>query len=809
MHSVNAHTPVTPVLATVRQVLAFLVRSLPHYLVETAKGAKEVFLFALILAACAILYTVFFRIYPRARWINHKLDMDAFLRSQDTGALFRHLAATSSQQSTAFHELSEAVGWGDFRRVATEHTAALQLLVKHPVLLADVFLLRTEAMRDIDSRADMAAKLALMYDYGRDASAVLRAAPKALAQRRAEMRMPGKQITWTDLGASSKVDVVAEALGNPEFPENARHIAQVRAALVALRAATQQIVAGTAALPVLDFLDLTSAEVRVVAAEAEELASLKDITTRYPAQVHALQVPGAQDARAVLSRAANMDAAAIDLLVQCPNLARLGVTAPAAFDRVARVLGDMARRRADYAAYQRFVRNCHAHLVWIMHLNLFTSEYADRITGIYNDMALTPWKFFLKLFRPYYDELYVRRVVGLFNQTFSKARYEQTVVRFQRFWDRLGKGILRIPFNAIRDKYSEREGSGADDADGPVHEGFLGGLFKGIVSIGKFFATAIDLVVTFAKLVADLVKDPINTLVRIFKFVVSTVIMVVLYVTYVIASMVSFIPLNVYFAATTVVPFVIRCAAFMALLALAGVVSLALMLLNLVPGRPVQALVLCHNSPAAWHEVPGTERGNAYHSLLFCASPCRKGFLPDKVTGLTCMRAPSVSPAFCPQAEIYRVFQGTSSGAGAYGDFRPTLRFLRMVAPDREAALRSYLVDRTAYLSNCARAMSRYDVAAKQVCHALPTVAGQDATKRANLTRLCRQAYCGPGARGGRFCHDAPTDPAVLRTRTRSAPAADSLRQMLAAALLVATTGAAMVAAAAGAASGASLDRRL
>lgn len=122
-------------------------------------GTKELVVLAIILAACSGAYWLLRVRHPRWRWINHRMDMDAYLAGQGHRQMFQLLGSLDGPEFKSFEGLASALNdsasWTVRRHVDTLHK-----LSKFLMLFANYFLLRSEEYRDLESATDIAGKLA-------------------------------------------------------------------------------------------------------------------------------------------------------------------------------------------------------------------------------------------------------------------------------------------------------------------------------------------------------------------------------------------------------------------------------------------------------------------------------------------------------------------------------------------------------------------------------------------------------------------------------------------------------------------------
>ena len=310
------------------------------------------------------------------------------------------------------------------------------------------------------------------------------------------------------------------------------------------------------------------------------------------------------------------------------------------------------------------------------------------------------------------------------------------------------KKIVSNPKAAIKSLFKKKKKEKFENGD--IVEGFLGlpslgGLISGVLSIGKFFISLLQLATELAKLVGQIVKDPFGTILKIFTLLIGVVICVILSILYFVMSIPPFIfgPWAAYFFATEVVPLVLYSVTFALLLAFITIICLILTVINVITNGAIANVVLCDNAPDNWYKI-GNFPTNKHERELLCMKPCGRNFAPD-VTGLTCVAGDANQPAFCPQAEIFRIYNGTFDTNYIY-DFNvyTSPSYAKALPKQREEMLKAFFVKRNAFLTSCSKNMKPYDYVSQGICANLDVLSQTySASDIAKLKNLCSQAYCG------------------------------------------------------------------
>jgi len=159
------------------------------------------------------------------------------------------------------------------------------------------------------------------------------------------------------------------------------------------------------------------------------------------------------------------------------------------------------------------------------------------------------------------------------------------------------------------------------------------------------------------------------------------------------------------------------------------------------------------NSPAAWYSVGGYHNANRNERMILAFRECDDNYLPDKAFGkLTCTRNLEGTPAFCPQANIYRVFKNLGlKTPTAPRNFYPGPEFIDMTASGRRRVTNKYKKMKLHFYKSCDAKMAPYDNVTKNICRNASFLPITNAKKR-QLQALCYNTYCRNGRRE-QFCH--------------------------------------------------------
>ena len=187
-----------------------------------------------------------------------------------------------------------------------------------------------------------------------------------------------------------------------------------------------------------------------------------------------------------------------------------------------------------------------------------------------------------------------------------------------------------------------------------------------------------------------------------------------------------------------------------------------LAVINYCTGGALKYMVLCQNPPSAWFTTPNHHLGNRYIRGLFCSKPCMEGYRPDMGPSL-CRREPMFKPAYCPEAEIMRLYTKYKNDKNfMYKDF-PTvgnLRYLSQNPIERRRLLARYYGDKVEYLSKCNKEMQEHKTVPLHVCMSLDVLEDNELNQLSKQTveklrRVCQETYCTANSNYP-FCNKRP-----------------------------------------------------
>jgi len=418
-------------------------------------------------------------------------------------------------------------------------------------------------------------------------------------------------------------------------------------------------------------------------------------------------------------------------------------------DKVPALL-DLAKNLADLKSFYTSVS------VLNLYLNIYQNQHKrfnrDTIKSIYKSKYMDWVDFFLYLWKPYWEDFILNKILMFFYRIFTKEYWEHVFLKkFYGFWMKIGNSIMSMPSNLAQRIGEKRKENFVGQGEFLV-EGFLGKIFGPIIAVGKFFISLLKIVTVIVQLVLRLANDPFGTLIDIFTLIIATLLSILLTIVYAILSLpiVVLIPFTIYFVITEVVKFVVFSIIYLALFALVTLVIVLLTIVNICSGNKLKNLALCQNSPGAWYRTPNYQKGNKFERSILCAKPCPTNYAPDSATGFMCMKIKKGIPNYCPKAEIMRIFTGYNrkDKKYTYPDYQTAMnmKYEGKLPSQRERILLDHYVKGDDFFEQCG-AMNKYDTMTRSICAGIDTIAatqpnGMSERDVKRLTRVCNQAYC-------------------------------------------------------------------
>lgn len=390
----------------------------------------------------------------------------------------------------------------------------------------------------------------------------------------------------------------------------------------------------------------------------------------------------------------------------------------------------------------------------------------NTISSIYTEKYKTNNDFFMDLWKPYFNDFVVNRMVAQFKRLFSKEHWKEWFDGFLSVWEKGGSIIMNIPLKVAESikqkrKKKKKEKFSIDSIEPLVIEGFLGKIFGPIIAVGKFFLAILKLTLMIVDLVMQFAKDPFGVLIDIFTLIFSMALSVILITIYALLSLppIIYVVAAVVFAVTEVTLFIAYCIMFGALLILITVFCLILTIINVITRGKLAKMLLCENSPGAWYKTPNYHLKNMYERSLLCAKPCPGGYKPS-VTGMTCEKLPGGLPSYCPQASIMRIYSGhkRTDRLYAYPDYpmNGNFKYETSLPSTREEMIYEHFKKGRKFSKDCSP-MAHYDNVTKTLCSNIDAIRvnkpfGLTDNDIDRLEKVCSQRYCNSSSGSYGFC---------------------------------------------------------
>jgi hypothetical protein len=204
-----------------------------------------------------------------------------------------------------------------------------------------------------------------------------------------------------------------------------------------------------------------------------------------------------------------------------------------------------------------------------------------------------------------------------------------------------------------------------------------------------------------------------------------------------------YIPYNIIF---TFFPYLVFSIVIISIFLVISLICLILAAINAIPGHFVQHIVLCQNSPEAWFQIPNYHLDNIYRRSFFCVKPCGARYEPDGDSN--CKKMYHAQPAYCPPAEIMRIYSGYNKGDRNhyFKDFNEhNIKYLKASPENREKLLKDHYLKKMTYLDKCSVPMEPYKNITLNICSNLDNLEKTKQLKPKEIKKLrdvCFQGYC-------------------------------------------------------------------
>jgi hypothetical protein len=281
----------------------------------------------------------------------------------------------------------------------------------------------------------------------------------------------------------------------------------------------------------------------------------------------------------------------------------------------------------------------------------------------------------------------------------------------------------------------------------------MGALVSMFEGVGKFFDAFVGMLSGMVRFVGKLIMM-VTTPLRAVVFLALYIICVPIYAVTVFLYLIWGFPvlidiqfINYYFWVQILWDLLYTIFIVTLFLAIAAI-AVVLWITDLLTFGAVRWLTRTENALDSWYTRPNFAFGNIANRFLIAQLPCANGFKPDKSEFL-CERQISEEPSFCPQSEVYRIYNGVykdNNRSQVYDKFVPSAEFYASTSEEREALVRKFYRSRQLFLSSCKKNMKSYESFSKTLCQNTDKLALEDPEMRPVVKRLCQQIYCDPEA---------------------------------------------------------------
>jgi hypothetical protein len=179
----------------------------------------------------------------------------------------------------------------------------------------------------------------------------------------------------------------------------------------------------------------------------------------------------------------------------------------------------------------------------------------------------------------------------------------------------------------------------------------------------------------------------------------------------------------------------------------------------------------CNNTECDNTECNNTECDNSYENkskrMFFAYYPCGNNHKPDRETkGLFCKRKYDQEPAYCLQANIFRLKNNLNVVSPIIPDrFIPSLDYFKATKAKRKDMHSKYKQMKKNFYNNCGESMYEYDGLTKNICKLYPSIVNEG--DRNKMETMCYNAYCVNGKREP-FCYRMTKSHTFMNQRNKS-----------------------------------------
>lgn len=408
--------------------------------------------------------------------------------------------------------------------------------------------------------------------------------------------------------------------------------------------------------------------------------------------------------------------------------------------------------RVSYNDFIAYVRQMVDLCIGVNLIYLYLHVYFTDIIDLHRSRRFSFYNLLFILLKPYMKKYIFEGIIDPAKDIFTSNAFMKNMHLFTEKWDAIGPMLVNLPktlAEGFEQKQAEKQKQ--EEKHKPdVIEGF--GFLKGLLSIGEFFKTILELAIA----IAGMLKDPIGAIFYIIKLIVGTLIGLVLLLFYALLSLPPFIFIvyGIYYVIFVIVAFVVGALFNVLMFTLFCLLALPLWILDLLLSAFtmykqhsfIMNMGRCENLPDMWYKRSNFVEKSQYSRSLFCLHPCSTRFEPN---GVFCSKMNSRKPSFCPQAQIYRMYRGDpiTPNPSIMNMYSKDLKFIAKSKEEREHDVRQYFYDKQDFLQKCSKVNQPYDNIVKTVCenyNVINSVSGKSLseTERKQLKGFCKQVYC-------------------------------------------------------------------
>lgn len=285
-----------------------------------------------------------------------------------------------------------------------------------------------------------------------------------------------------------------------------------------------------------------------------------------------------------------------------------------------------------------------------------------------------------------------------------------------------------------------------------VREGFgLGDLFGLASAVGNLMGSIGTIVTTFGWIVSEFVSNPFMALIQFAVLTLSVLMTIPLTILYFICSalLIDWFFCVVYAFNIATWWCVVYTLFLILTVVLVAIPYFFLWLMDIMTGGMVSRLMRCENSPHGWYADHGFVDRNEYSSEpLSCWGPCAQRYEPTY--GGTCCGARSgYMPDFCPQQQIYRIYEKKSvpwdSGPIAFIKYTPQAGFNTMTTNQKKGAIETAYMQKIKWYQKCYDGMNNHDYLTRHICDNVDVLfpyEGAPPQVNVTLSTVCKEIFC-------------------------------------------------------------------